>query len=152
MNENNASETTQTTGFGWTCADLLTPVDARNLRAFNVWLLGWALSFAVSTILIKLDILPEIVGYCLVALTLVLGVGAIKRYISFLREADELLKKIQLEALAIGFGGVAVFALAWRLLEQLGAPVIPGAGLVSIMLVSWAVGQRIGIRRYTGIE
>ncbi len=148
MTDNQQPSTTPVKGFGWTCSGLLTPRDAANLRRFNAWNIGLALFFAGSTLAIAADLVPNPIGFVLVGLTLVLGIGAIRRYVLFLREADELLRKIQLEAIAIAFGGGIVLMLGWGLLEQLGLPRIEGSLFAAAMLIAWGIGQAVGVRHY----
>ena len=65
-------------------------------------------------------------------------------YRRFLQNADELQRRIQLEALALGFGAALVGAAAYRLLERAGA--IGGTGasnLIMIMAVAYSVGVPI---------
>src|ERR1044072_5487938 len=61
-------------------------------------------------------------GGALAALTAVPGLVGIRAYIRFLREADELLRKIQLEALAIAFGVGVLFMMTRRLFARLRGP------------------------------
>ncbi len=143
------TQTQQNKGLGWTCSALLTERDARNLKTFNITLIAWSLSFAISLILLSGEVVPHPLGFVLPAVTLVLGWLTVQKYMAFLRAADELLRKIQLEAFAFGFGTGAVLILTWRLLEELGAVEINSAFWVAVMLVLWAIGQRLGIRRYS---
>ncbi len=62
--------------------------------------------------------------------------------------ADELLRKIQLEGLALGFGAGVIFAMSYQLLERAGAPQLQVSDTVVVMMVGWAVGQLLGLRRY----
>ena len=140
---------TNSSGFGWTCSGLLTPRDAANLRRFNAWNIGLALSFAGSVLLLTAGIMSSGVGYALAAATFVIGLGAIRSYVRFLRDADELLRKIHLEAIAVAFGAGIVSILTWELLEQVGAPHIEISIFAAAMLIFWGLGQAAGIRRYS---
>ena len=64
----------------------------------------------------------------------------------FLREADELQRRIQLEALALGFGAAVVGAAAYRLLERAGATDV--SDVIMILAVGYSVGVIAGQRRY----
>ena len=70
----------------------------------------------------------------------------------FLREADELQRRIQLEALALGFGAAVVGAAAYRLLERAGATDVSDVSDVSDVIMILAVGYSVGViagqRRY----
>jgi len=137
------------TAIGWTCSGLLTPRDAANLRRFNAWNIGLALAFAGSVFILALDVVNPTLGYALAAVTLFLGVSAIRAYVRFLRSADELLRKIHLEAIAMAFGAGVVSILTWELLEMAGAPDLDRSLFAAAMLIFWGVGQAIGIRHYS---
>ena len=134
------------------CADLLTEADGRNLARFNGWFVLSMLVFAAGSFLIGRGYVGAPVGWIFVAATAVCGTGAIAAYVVFLRTSDELLRKIQLDALAIGFGAGLLFMLVYRLCERLGAPKLDVADPLPIMIVFCAVGQWIGFRRYAAGE
>ena len=132
-----------------TCSSLYTARDARNMRVFNAWLIAGMLSFATATILLGKKILtPGPLAWALTIVTIVLIAISVRAYVVFLRGADELLRKIQLEALSLSFGAVAIFMLGWRLLERLGAPKLDVDDPFLVMTVVWALGQWYGFRRY----
>lgn len=134
------------------CSDLLTPRDGRNVRIVNAWGLGMAIAFVAGTILISGNLVAPALGWALAAATATCGIGMLRAYVVFLREADELLRKIQIEGLALGFGVGAVFMLAYRLCERLGAPKLDSSDPLMVLVSAWVIGQWIGIRRYTGGE
>ncbi len=139
--------TTSTSYFG--CAGLLTERDARNIRTYNAWLIGTLLVWAAATILIaKLHIAAPL-GWALTAITLVLSIFTVRAYLTFLRDADELLRKIQIEGLALGFCAGVMFMLIWRLCERLGAPKLDMDDPFIVMMLFWALGQYLGTRRYS---
>jgi hypothetical protein len=132
---------------------LLTDRDARHLRIFNYWVLSTALVFAAATVLLGGNILdPQPLGWIFPLLALILGIAAVRAYVVFLRNADELLRKIHLEALAFAFGAGAVFMPVYRLCERLGAPKLDSIDPLIVILLAWALGQWLGIRRYAGGE
>lgn len=66
----------------------------------------------------------------------------------FLRQADELQRSIQLQALALGFG-VGLFAgFGYRLLEGLGVPPATTSDISVFMAFFYFVGLWLGRRRY----
>jgi Na+-translocating ferredoxin:NAD+ oxidoreductase RnfA subunit len=135
--------------FGAACSGLLAPRDTHNLRVFSAWVVAAALSFATS--LIVIDGMPSArgpLGWFLATLTGVLAVAAIRAYLRFIRVADELLRKIQLDGLAVGFGAGVVFTMCSSILERLGAPRLEMSAPFVVMLVFWALGQYLGMRRY----
>ena len=77
-----------------------------------------------------------------------LGVVACARYVRFLRRADELLRQIQLEGLALGFGAGMVFMFGYALAERAGAPPLDVADPLLPMAGCWVLGQWLATRRY----
>ena len=69
-------------------------------------------------------------------------------FVRFLRAADELQRVIQLQALALGFGGGFFFICGYSLFEPLGAPPSQSADIVVIMPLLYVVGVLNGARRY----
>ncbi len=129
------------------CGDL-TANDRRNVMRYNAWMLGWMALWAGVLMLVAKAGLAGPVAWALAALTVVPGVIGVSAYIRFLREADELLRKIQLEALAIAFSVGVVFMMTWRLFERLGAPTLDLNTPVLVMFVVWAAAQWWNARRY----
>jgi hypothetical protein len=135
---------------GATCTALYTPRDARNMRVFNYWLFAAMLTFAAATILIGEKLIGRELGWALTGLTIGLLVMMVRAYIVFLRAADELLRKVQLEALALALGASVVFMLGYRLCERLGAMKLDLDDPLLLIAVVFAIGQWLGIRRYAG--
>ena len=126
-----------------------TPRDTRNGWIFSAWSLAVAIAYVAATYVIVKTALPRSVGIALVALTIVCLGGAVLAFIRFLREADELLRKIQLEALGVAFGAGAVFTLGYRLCERIGAPRLDVSDGYLVMMIFWTLGQYLGYRRYS---
>jgi hypothetical protein len=133
-----------------TCSSLYTPRDARHIWVFNSWLAAGVFCFLAATYLLtkKEPIAPIAVSYALTAATVGLLMMAARAYVIFLRDADELLRKIQLDALAYSFGAAVIFMFGWRLCERLGAPKLDVDDPVFVMMVVWGVAQWLGYRRY----
>ena len=126
-----------------------TPQDLRNLRNFNIFALAAMLLFVAATILIGEGFIERgVLAWTLIAVALVTLLLMVRSYMHFLRHADELLRKIQLEGLALGFGAGVVFMLGSRLFERMGALKLDIADGVMPMVVFWAIGQYLGYRRY----
>jgi hypothetical protein len=133
------------------CGGFLTPRDARNQRRFNAWLLAAMLAYAGATAALRWRVsVPRPLPWLLAGLAWLLALLAIRSFLVFLREADELLRRIQTEALALGFGLGAVFSLLYPLLEGLGAPKLDGSTTALVMMLSWGAGSWLGMRRYAG--
>lgn len=129
-------------------ANLFTPRDQHNYHIFAFWLVGAMAAFAAATILIDGDFLPAAADWGLTAITAFLMVMSMCSYAVFLRHADELLRKVHLDALAFAFGAGVVVMMVYRLCERLGAPKLDFNDPSLIMILTWMAAQWIGARRY----
>lgn len=126
-----------------------TPEDARNRRRFAVWCLAWAAAFVAATLLLDGGVVPPGAATWVVAVApSLIGLAAIRSYVTFVRGADELVRRIQLESLAWGFGAGVLFQMGYRLLERAGAPTLDLNDGLLVMVVVWAAAQLAITRRY----
>ena len=134
--------------FWETCA--LTPRDRRNQRFALLWLFVWTLVWLAVSFGIEEGWLADraLAMTAVVAATL-FGMAMMLAYWRFISQADELHRKIQLDALALGFGTGVVGTITYRLLEDAGA-VSPTdvADIAAIMMVAYAIGVVVGMRRF----
>lgn len=121
--------------------------DRRNQRWFVALLVAWALSFAAATRTLRLDTLQTPTTWLAAIAPVVLGLVAVFLYLRMLRGMDELIRRVQLEGLGLGFGVGLVFVAGYGLLELAGAPGW-GNTPVAVMLFAWTAGQMLAIRRY----
>jgi hypothetical protein len=136
-----------------TTAAIYTPRDQRNYQVFVWWLAGAMLSFGTATILIGEKLIePGPVAWALTVFTIVLMMLTVRAYMHFLRNADELLHKIHLEALGLAFGAGFVWMMGYRLCERLGAPKLDVNDSFLVMGIIWGLAQWLGIRRYSAEE
>jgi hypothetical protein len=136
---------------GCAAGGFYTARDARNQRRFNAWLLAASLAYVGVTAAVRWrNSIPVALLGLLAGVTSLLAIQALRHYLIFLREADELLRRIQTEALALGFGLGAAVSLIYPLLEMLGAPHLGGYAAALVMLLSWGLGSWLGARRYSG--
>jgi len=134
------------------CSSLFTARDAQKYRIFSWWMTGAMFTFAAATILIDGGFIPDAGGWMLTAASVILMLMSMRAYIGFLRTADELLRKVHLEALAFAFGAGIVSMMGYRLCERLGAPKLDVNDAALVMLVCWIGGQWLGARRYAVAE
>lgn len=132
------------------CVGEMTPTDVRNLARFNAWGLIWAFTYVVTLFALKGEWARELPSLRLAVAfaPTIAAIRAILAYRTFLTAADELLRKIHLEGIALGFAVGFVLANGWPLFERLGAPPLETALIGTAMVLGWAVGQGIGRRRY----
>ena len=69
-------------------------------------------------------------------------------FVRQLRGMDELQRSIQLEALAIGFGGTAVLTFGYGFLQGVGFPLLNWTFVFPLMIGLWGIGVAIAGRRY----
>jgi hypothetical protein len=143
----------------WGCSACATPTDRRNARIANLWGLFWLPVFFLSVWVLKHYGEHSLV-VCLGAL-LVGGLGMVpfvRAQLRFLREADELTRAIQLQAMGVAFGvGIlaAVFerflAKALELLGGSAAAVREFHALNPLlaMVVAFVVAMVVLMRRYS---
>jgi hypothetical protein len=131
---------------------LFTARDDRNYRVFTGWMIGGMVTFAAATLFIDGGFISATAGWVLTGTSVVLMLAAMRSYIVFLRVADELLRKVHLEALAFAFGAGIVAMMGYRLCERLGAPKLDVNDAALVMLVCWIGGQWLGARRYDPVE
>ncbi len=72
----------------------------------------------------------------------------IRAFVRFLRGTDELQRRIQLESLAVAFGGGAFLAVAGGLLESAGVLHINPFWLYGAMMTLWVVALAVTSRRF----
>lgn len=133
----------------WKTCDL-TERDRRNQWRFVGWSLAWTIAWVVASIAINDEWVGKGTPQLVIALLpTALGVGMLLAYAKFLREADELQRKIQLDALALGFGSGLVGSVLYRLLERTGFVAEADVSeAIILMVVVYAIGVLIGQRRY----
>lgn len=135
--------------FSFGCVGTMTRTDVRNLGRFNLWMMSWAVSWVAGLVVLRSAWAGNpALRWGAVALPVAMALAAILAYLRFLRDADELLRKIHLEGMAYGFGVAFVLSTAAPLVERAGAPPLPGSVLWALMVVGWAIGQLVGRRRY----
>lgn len=124
--------------------------DRRNHRLVTLWSAIWAISFVAATLAIKKEWLVSGAAVAAGVVTALFGIATLLAYRRFLRETDELRRKIEVEALALAFGiGVVSGLTYWLLLE---GGLVPGKGfgfVFAAMLLVHSVSVAIAVRRYS---
>ncbi|CAN5916209.1 hypothetical protein BH23ACT10_BH23ACT10_08300 [soil metagenome] len=125
--------------------------DKVNQRRVLVWSLVWVASFLAVDYAIAEDMIGG--GAVIVGATAaisVLGIGVLASFHRFLRGTDELMRKIQLDALALTVGIGFVSAFGYSLLQD--TAIVASSDATTILVVAMAttcvVGVVLGRRRY----
>ncbi|MDP9274128.1 MAG: hypothetical protein M3O99_00870 [Chloroflexota bacterium] len=113
--------------------------------------LGLAMAAYVIVVLVSIKLVGGLDQpiKTLVALTpLVPAVLALFAYLRFLSRMDELGRRIQLEALAFGFGAAGMLTFAYGFLENAGFPQLSYIWVFPLMIFLWGIGGAIASYRY----
>lgn len=123
--------------------------DKKNERRFTLLTAAWGLSFLAATAILSSDTAAGLPVRAAIAIVpTLIGIAAVAAYIRFVREADELIRMIQLVSLAAGFGAGMLFMLGYRLFERIGAPILDMDDALMAMMMVWAGSQLVLSRRY----
>jgi hypothetical protein len=126
--------------------------NCRNQRRVHLWSLVWMSSWVAVTLALTSGWLASgAPGIVAAVVSSSLGIGTALAYWRFLREADEVLRRIELEALALAFGVGVVGGLAYWLLERSGAVPRAKSDLLYVlagMCLTYSAGVLLGKRRY----
>lgn len=124
--------------------------DVKNANAVNLWAFVWAVSLAVIALISKYEwysaALPITIAFVVSA---GLGVCMLLAFKRFLKELDEMERKIQLDALALSVGITLVVFGGYSVLEKAGlAPELDAASLIMLMALTYIAGIIVGRIRY----
>ena len=72
----------------------------------------------------------------------------LRAFLRFLRQMDELQRRIQLEAIGFSFGATLVIAITIGFLENAGVPRPSWVFVTPLMIALWGVGAGLAARRY----
>ena len=124
--------------------------DRKNQRLIILWSLAWIRPFLGVNLAIDNEwIASNALALAATTAVTVLGLAVLLAYRRFLNNADELMRKIQLDALALTVGVGVVAGFSYTLLERAGIVVAAEAmTLVMVMIVTYIAGVVVGLRRF----
>ena len=123
----------------------------RSERLVTVWSLAWALAFLAADFAIERGSVGEgLATWTVIAVVVALGIGWVMSYARFLRNSDELMRKIQLDALAVGGGGGVVIGFTLILLDSADVMDARADYLVVGMVVAYIAAVVRGMVRFGG--
>jgi len=144
-----SSESSKTSFLETICAHSGTKRDKRNERKFTAWCFIWAVCYTGAHWLLKSDhVLAAPIIWSLVIVPNVISIIAVFAYARYLRMADELVQKIQLQGLAFGFAGGILVTAGYQLFEVAGAPELKTDHILMTMIFGWTAGQLYGHWKY----
>lgn len=110
-----------------------------------------AMAAYVAAVLVTVKLTPDVdpvLRVPFVLIPLIPSAFALRAYLRFLGRMDELGRRIQLEALAIGFGAAGMLTFAYGFLENAGFPQLSYIWVFPLMIFLWGIGGAIATRRY----
>ncbi len=110
-----------------------------------------AMAAYVVAVLVTVRLTPDVdpaIRAPFVLIPLIPSAFAVRAYVRYLGRMDELGRRIQLEALAIGFGAAGMLTFAYGFLENAGFPQLSYVFVFPLMLFLWGIGGAIAARRY----
>jgi hypothetical protein len=124
--------------------------DLRNANIVNMWALAWAASLLLISFLSGYDwyssTIPTMIGLVIHA---GIGLAMFFAYKRFLKELDEMERKIQLDALASSVGVTVIGFSTYSILEKAGnMPVLEPHHLIVLIALTYMAGIIIGRIRY----
>ncbi len=124
--------------------------DVKNANALNLWALVWVANLVIITFISKYEWysapLPITIAF---ALSIGIGIGMILAYKRFLKELDEMERKIQLDALALSVGVTLVAFGGYSILDKAAVvPELQASHLIMLIAITYIAGIIAGRIRY----
>ena len=126
-----------------TGAWLGTERDRRNRFAILRWSILLAVSVVGSAFMLRMGGSAAL-KWVIAAIPIGLLIPWLLSYLRFIREADELVRQIQLEGLAVGFCAGFAFGIIDSVLGHAGLPQLDAASSLSVMVAIMALGYAFG--------
>ena len=114
------------------------PRDRRNSMAVMLWTLLWGASFTATVQILRSGHDKDILVWGLVALSAVTTIMAMVANVRFIRDADEMVQKVYVNALAFGFAAGAAFFAVSAVIKALGGPRYDTNEMFIVMCLAFA--------------
>ena len=114
------------------------PRDRRNSVVLTIWALIWGAVYTVTLLTIRMGLADGILVWGLVAASALTGAVALWAFVRFVSEADELMRRVHVNALAFGFAAGAVFQVASTITAAMGGPVYGTSEMFAVMCLAFA--------------
>ena len=86
--------------------------------------------------------------YALAVTPVIPALFALFAFIRYLGRADELQRRIQLDAIAFSFAATGILTFTYGFLENVGFPRLSYILILPVMVLLWGIGTRIASWRY----
>ncbi|MGA7732743.1 MAG: hypothetical protein WCD37_15915 [Chloroflexia bacterium] len=112
-------------------------------------MIAYGLVLTASVLILKSNLDPDAPWRIPVALApMIPAMFGMMAFVRYMGSMDELQRRIQLEAIAFGFGGTAALTFGYGFLEGVGFPPINWTFIFPLMIGLWGIGVAIAGRRY----
>ena len=122
----------------------------KNTGRLAIWTLGWVLTVALARFGPTFWGDQPAISWIAIAVNLAVGIGWIVAHGRFLRETDDLQRKIMLDAIAVALGATLVGGCAYAAADH--ADLVPSGldiGFVAVLMaVVYIIGIAVGQLRY----
>lgn len=127
------------------------PIDRHHQRRLALWTAFWLLALALGQLVVRTGWVEGLTAALLASvLSLGAGIALLLAYNRHVLQADELIRKIHLEALSLAFGVGLVSATTYRLIERaMSVPRADGADFFALGAIVYAVAVTVASRRYS---
>ena len=125
-----------------------TQTDLRNNRALALWSFAWAAGIIAATSIVASGLVGGPAAWVVALAPNLLALFVLRAYLRFLAMTDELQRRIQLEALAVGFGVTYFLAIAHVVAQSAGAPALDSTWWVLVFTAGLLLGHKRATRRY----
>lgn len=126
-----------------------TPEGRRATRYYIFWSMAWAFSHVGATWLLRSrGPHPGWIEALVIAFPLGLSLVMLGSFLQVLQRADELMRKIQVDALALGFGVMVLVAFGNSLLESAGSSTLDLDLLATLGIAGYGLGVLAGLFRH----
>lgn len=132
----------------WTVCFGRGPRERRAAGRFVVGSSVSAVSFVAAAYALKHQLVAAPVSWAVAAVPPIVTVAALLVFVRYLRELDELQRRIQLGALAFGLGATWVAITGYPLFELVGAPKADPSSYLLVMVLSYVLGNVVAWIRY----
>ena len=124
--------------------------DLKNANIVNLWTISWVVSLGLISFISKSQWyssgFPTILAF---TVQTVIGIGMLLAYVRFVKNLDEMERKIQLDALAVSVGVTVVGFASYSVLDMSGVvPDLKSSYLIALIALTYMAGILFGRIRY----
>lgn len=120
-------------------------VDRQNEKRVNILAFFWALSLIGMALVVAYPRSPDWAGWVLAIIPATFGILVMRAYLKLLREMDEMLRQMQFEAMAVGFGAGVIVGNTLVIIDGFPRDFIAPA-IVVAMMFSYCIRIILGAR------